>query len=88
MVQRGRMTADQANVEMVRMARVRMVTGRMTAPVRKALNDAVKRDELGHMKKDGRKPETYFHPTFKYLAIDARRKHEQQVLSALLAVCV
>lgn len=85
-VRQGLMTAEQANVEKVRMQRV-LLAGRIPADVRKALNAAVKRGELGHMKKDGSKPEAYYHPTFEYLAKGARAEHERSVVRALLAVC-
>lgn len=85
-VRQGLMTAEQANVEKVRMQRV-LLAGRIPADVRKALNAAVKRGELGHMKKDGNKPEAYYHPTFEYLAKGARAEHERSVARALLAVC-
>jgi hypothetical protein len=82
MVQRGVMTADQANVEKVRMARVLLVTTKLPAQVRKALNAAVKGGELGHIKKDGHKPEAYFHPTFDYLVNGERNQHERNILKA------
>jgi hypothetical protein len=82
----GELSADQANVEKVRIQRVLLVT-RLTANVRKALNAAVKRGELGHIKKDGNKPESYYHPTFDYMAKGARADHERAVMRALLSVC-
>ena len=54
----GEMTADQANVEKVRMARVMVVT-KLPADVRRALNNAVKTGTLCHKKKDRLKPEVY-----------------------------
>lgn len=87
LLQRGEITADQANVEKVKMARVQLVTGKVPMQVRKALNAAVKIGELGHFKKDGRKPEAYFHPSFEYLAKEARGNHERETLNALLRVC-
>ena len=86
MVQKGELTADQANVQMVRMQRVMLVTARIPAEIRKALNQAVKRGELAHMKKDKHKPETYYHPTFDYLARSERNKHELSVLRAVAGV--
>lgn len=83
----GQMTAAQANVEKVRMQRVLLATGRIPADVRNALNAAVKRGELGHMKKDGNKPEAYYHPTFDYVAKSERAEHERRVIRALLATC-
>ena len=44
--------------------------------------------DLGHMKKDGHKPEAYYHPTFEHMAHEARRKHERETLSALAGVAV
>ncbi|PIF37882.1 hypothetical protein CLV01_3339 [Delftia sp. 60] len=82
----GEMTAAEANVQKVRMQRVLLVS-RLTADVRRALNAAVKRGDLGHMKKDGHKPEAYFHPTFDYLARQERNAHERSVLRAISAVC-
>ena len=86
-VNTGVMSAAEANVEMVRARRVLLVTSRIPADVRKALNDAVKRGYLGHSKKEGRKPEAYFHPTFDYLAKAERNEHERSVARALLAIC-
>lgn len=84
---RGELTAEQANVEMVRMQRVHLVTSRLSADVRKALNAAVKRGELGHWPKDGHKPEAYFHPTFDYLAREERAQHVAHIVRALQGVC-
>lgn len=86
MVQRGELTADQANVKKVLMRRVQLVTSKIPAQVRKALNDAVKRGELAHMQKDGHKPEVYYHPTFDYLARRERNEHERSVLQAVAGV--
>lgn len=86
MIQLGNMTADQANVEMVRMARVKVVRTRLPFDVRSALNGAVKNGYLGHKKKDGRKPEVYYHPDFEYLANSERNRVEKEVLDALVEV--
>ena len=84
----GEITADQANVEMVRSDRFRMVINSLPASVRKALNAAVKTGELGHMKKECHKPECYYHPTFKYLAIEARNRREREIVGASRSVMV
>lgn len=86
MVHRGELTIDQANVRKVQMQRVLLVIGRVPASVRKALNDAVKRGELGHLAKDGHKPETYFHPTFQHIAIAERAEHERGIRRAAMGV--
>lgn len=86
LMQRGELTADQANVQMVRDQRFRMVVNSLPAGVRKALNAAVKSGELGHMKKDGHKPECYFHPAFRYLAVAERNRREREVINLRGAV--
>ena len=75
----GELTADQANVEKVKIARVQMVINKLPAAVRKALNSAVRSGELGHLKKDGHKPETYYHKSFEHLAIGARNTRERSI---------
>ncbi|MBK9944359.1 MAG: hypothetical protein IPP13_22395 [Kouleothrix sp.] len=85
-MERDLLSVDEANVALVRMDRVRLVINKIPAPVRRALNEAVKRGELGHMKKDGHKPEAYFHPTFKQMAIAARNAREREVINALKKV--
>lgn len=85
-VQKGELTIEQSHVEQVRMQRVLLVS-RLPREVRSALNAAVKRGELGHMKKEGRKPETYFHPTFDHLAKAERAEHVRNIGRALMKVC-
>jgi len=87
-MQQGKMNAAQANVEKVRWLRVELITCSVPCDVRKALNAAVKEGKLGHMKKDGRKPECYFHPDFEYLAKQERHEYEIKTIEALKAICV
>ena len=88
LMQRGEITSEQANVERVKMARVKMVINRLPSDVRKSLNAAVKRGELGHIKKDGHKPEVYFHPHFEHLAIGDRNQRARDVANAVIGICV
>ena len=83
----GKMTVDEANVEIVRTARVRVVTGSLPASVRKALSAAVKRGELKHKGKNGKKPEVYYHPNFEHFANAERNRIEKETLEAILNVC-
>ena len=85
---RGEITTAQANVMKVRCARVEVVANSLPREVRTAYNAAVKAGELGHMKKDGRKPEVYYHPTFEHLANAERNRIEQEQLDALSSVLV
>ena len=82
----GRLTTEQANVELVKTRRVELVTCPIPREVRKHLNNAVKAGELGHMKKDGLKPECYFYKPFEYLARAKRAEYEQNILRACGAV--
>jgi hypothetical protein len=66
--------------------RVKLVTCRIKADIRKQLNEAVKRGELKRMKKDGNKPEVYYHPEFEHMAIGQRVNHEKEILIALSKV--
>jgi len=86
MIGRGELTALQANVEMVRMARVRVVGNSIPSQIRKTLNDAVKSGYLSHKKKDGRKPEVYYHPNFEHIANHERNRIERETLEALAGV--
>lgn len=63
------------NVELIRAQATRVINGSMPAQVRKELMDAVKRGLLGRLKKDGLKPEIFFHPDHKNGAI-ARQNSE------------
>lgn len=83
---RKMITVDDANVQLVLQERLRVVH-KLPAAVRKALNAAVKSGTLGHLKKDGVKPEVYFHPNFKYLAVEERNKHVAALTRALTAIC-
>jgi len=85
--QRGVITTDQANVMKVKYNRV-LVVSKLPAGVRSALNSAVKSGELAHMKKDGAKPEVYYHPSFRYLAVDARNKAVDELVKALKSTCI
>lgn len=83
----GKLTADEANVEKIRMQRVLIVKNSLPKHLRIVLNKAVEDGTLGHMKKEGRKPEVYYHPNFKHLATQERSKHEQEILNVLKSVC-
>lgn len=85
-LQRGLINADEANVQMIRAQRFRLIRGSMPASARRSLNAAVKRGELGHMKRDGKKPECYYHPTFDYLASAERSRVEQEAIRAITKV--
>jgi len=86
LAQLGKMTPDQANVALVRAKRVQLVTSRMPSGVRRAMNSAVARGELAHMKKDGLKPEAYYHPSFSDMAHEERCARERGIYRAVAGV--
>jgi len=86
-LQRGLITADEANIQMIKNERFRIVH-KLSRDVRTALNSAVKRGALGHIKKDKLKPEVYYHPTFRYLAIEARDKEFNKKIRALKKIAI
>lgn len=86
-MQQGLITADQANLLIVQMMGVRLITTRIPADVRKALNAAVKSGELGHIKKEGTMPEAYHHKNGRARALEARNEHARNINTALAKVC-
>ena len=83
----GKITLDEAHVMMVRARRVLLVTSRLPADVRTALNVAVKRGELGHFPKAHHRPEVFFHPTFDFLAKGERARYAENIAKAISGVC-
>lgn len=76
------------NVESIRNVGVRLIRGRVPAQVRKELMGAVKAGELGRLKRDGLKPEFFFHPDKIQEAIDLQQleaEHSIALLSKVLA---
>lgn len=79
----GKMTADEANVCLVQMVGIKVVSGKLPASVRKALNAAVKAGELGKVKKDGLKPEIYHHKNARAKAIEEQNRIARASLEAI-----
>jgi len=61
------------NVEMIRTHGERIVRGKIPREVRKELSEGVKLGLLGHLKKDGLKPEIYFHPDHLHTARERQK---------------
>lgn len=81
LLQQGAITTAEANVRLVQAEVVRLIKNRVPGDVRKVLNAAVKAGQLGHMKKDGHKPEAYYHKNARDKALSARHAAEQDILS-------
>lgn len=86
-MQMGEITVDQANVLIVQMMGVRVISNKLPASVRKALNAAVKAGELGHIKKEGLKPEVYHHKNARPKALTERERVMRSTLQSVSKVC-
>lgn len=66
----GRYTdAYGQNVQQILLQASRVIRGRIPAQVRAELRAAVKAGVLGHLKRDGLKPEIFYHPDHKHGAV-------------------
>jgi hypothetical protein len=74
------------NVEMIRTQGVRLIVGSVRREIRAELSDAVKQGLLGHMKKDGLRPETYFHPDQRNAASERRDSEAQYAIDCIARV--
>lgn len=69
------------NVEQILAQGTRVVTSRVPQQVRKELSAAVKAGALGRLKKDGLRPEVFFHPDHKHLAIWLQQREAEYAIS-------
>jgi len=81
------MSVADANVELVRMVGVRIVSGGMDRATRSALMAGVKSGRIGRLAKDGMKPEALFHPNSLWNAKEERARIANAAIRALQAVC-
>lgn len=84
---RGIITVSEANVEMIRAERFRIVKNKIPREVRKALNEAVKNGLLAHSKKTDINPEAYYHPSFDYMLRAEFKRLKEKKLKALADTC-
>lgn len=71
------------NVQMIRSEGVRLIRGKIPRDVRRALSEAVAAGTLGHLKRDGMKPEAFFHPNSIYRAKEKRNQAAFEALNTL-----
>jgi len=64
----------------------RIINGKVPAQVRKQLTAAVKAGVLGHMKKDGLKPEIFFHPVHRASAVMIREREAMYAIECIKGV--
>jgi len=77
---------EMPNVALIRKNATRIVHGRVPAQVRNELARGVKLGLLGHLKRDGLKPEIYFHPDHKHGAIDMQSREAAYAINCIRKV--
>lgn len=85
-LKQGKLTVAEANVLMIQLEGVRIVSNKLPLAVRKALNAAVKAGELGHIKKEGLKPEVYHHKNARPRALEIREREMRNKIASLSKV--
>jgi hypothetical protein len=75
-----------ANVAQIREKGFRLITAKIPQTIRRELAQGVKDGLLGHLKRDGLRPEAYFHPNSKWRALEARDRVERQAREAIARV--
>lgn len=71
------------NATLIRVRATRVIKGRVPAQVRAELREAVRVGLLGHLKKDGMKPEIFFHPDHKNGAIERQNREAAYAIECL-----
>ena len=74
------------NVAQILSHGTRKVIGKIPAQVRKELREAVKAGVLGHMPKDGLKPEIFFHPARRNSAKEIRQREAEYAIKCIAGV--
>ncbi|MEO6901568.1 MAG: hypothetical protein ABI241_00610 [Bacteroidia bacterium] len=79
-LQQGKLTVAEANVKIVQIAGIKVITCRLPRELRKAYNDAVKAGTLGKVAKKGLKPEIYHHINARWRALEEQDRIERGIL--------
>jgi len=74
------------NVQNILVSATRVIRGKVPAQVRSDLRAAVKAGVLGHLKKDGLKPEVFYHPDHKHGAIELQRREAEYAIGCIASV--
>lgn len=83
----GRYTEEYGpNVLDILVRATRVVRGRVPAQVRAELRAAVKAGVLGHLKKDGLKPEIFFHPDHRNGAVERQKREAEYAIRCISGV--
>lgn len=74
------------NVQNILVQATRVVRGKIPAQVRAELRRAVKAGVLGHLKKDGLKPEIFYHPDHKHGAVERQKREAEYSVGCIAKV--
>lgn len=74
------------NVERILAQATRVVRGSIPSQVRRELSAAVKAGVLGRLKKDGLKPEVFYHPDHKHGAIERQTREAEYAIKCISSV--
>jgi len=74
------------NVTNILVQATRVIRGRIPAQVRAELRAAVQAGVLGHLKKDGLKPEIFFHPDHRNGAIERQQREAAYAIECISKV--
>lgn len=74
------------NAMQIRASAMRVINGPLFGQVRKELFSAVKSGHLGRLKKDGLKPEIFFHPDHKKSAIERQNREAAYSIGCIASV--
>jgi len=74
------------NVQNILIQATRVIRGRIPQQVRRELQAAVKAGALGHLKKDGLKPEIFFHPDHRHGAIERQKREAEYAANCIATV--
>lgn len=87
-MQQGKMSLEDANIELIRMIGIRVVEGSIPAQVRKYLSSGVRAGRIGRLPKKGLAPEIYFHPNSRATAIQEQKKQVLEAVEAIKKICI
>ena len=74
------------NVANIMASGSRTIRGKVPAQIRKQLRAAVKDGVLGHFRKDGLKPEVFYHPLHRASAIEIREREAAYAIKCIAGV--
>lgn len=74
------------NVQQILVQATRVIRGKVPAQVRAELRAAVKAGVLGHLAKDGLKPEVFYHPDHKHGAIERQQREAEVAIESIASV--